>query len=200
MPIAFASRCLNEAEKRYPVHKLELLALKWAISSKFHDYLYGGLPFVVYTDNNPVTYALSSAKLDACSQRWVAELANYNFEIVYKTGKSNLDADALSRIVWPDHGQTLLCGVTTRSGLDTSSSFPSLSNSELVKLQRDDETLGNIIDCLCINSSNCMTVNLIFDPVVHSAYPSILSKDITQSTYLFVGISLKPISSRICRN
>ena len=56
----------------------------------------------MYTDNNPLTYVLTSAKLDACGQRWVAKLANYNFTIKYKCGLSNVEADALSRISWPD--------------------------------------------------------------------------------------------------
>ena len=56
----------------------------------------------MYTDNNPLTYVLTSAKLDACGQRWVAKLANYNFTIKYKCGLSNVEADALSRISWPE--------------------------------------------------------------------------------------------------
>ena len=40
--IAYASRSLKPSEKNYPAHKLEFLALKWAVSEKFHDYLYGG--------------------------------------------------------------------------------------------------------------------------------------------------------------
>ena len=100
--IAYASRSGNKTEMNYPVHKLELLALKWAITDKFHDYLYGGNTFDVYTDNNPLTYVLSTAKLDACSHRWVARLANYNFNIHYRSGVTNVDADALSCIQWPD--------------------------------------------------------------------------------------------------
>ena len=56
----------------------------------------------MYTDNNPLTYVLTSAKLDACGQRWVAKLANYNFTIKYKCGLSNVEADALSKISWPE--------------------------------------------------------------------------------------------------
>ena len=68
---------------------------------EFHEYLYGSKPFEIYTDNNPLTYVLTSAKLAACGQRWVAKLANYNFTIRYKCGQSNVEADALSRISWP---------------------------------------------------------------------------------------------------
>ena len=64
---------------------------------RFHEYLYGG-KFDVYTDNNLLTYILSSAKLDACRQRWVALPVNYDFQLFYKTGKTNVDADALSHI------------------------------------------------------------------------------------------------------
>ena len=59
-------------------HKLEFLALKCSVTERFHEYLYGG-EFEVYTDNNPLTYILTTAKLDATGQRWVANLANYNF-------------------------------------------------------------------------------------------------------------------------
>ena len=97
--ITYASRSLNKSEMNYPVHKLEFLALKWAVTDQFHDYLYGGNTFEVYTDNNPLTYVLSTAKLDACSHRWVARLANYNFNIHYRSGITNVDADALSHIL-----------------------------------------------------------------------------------------------------
>jgi hypothetical protein len=95
--IAYASRSLNKAEKNYPAHKLEFLALKWAITKKFHDYLYGN-EFTVYTDNNPLTYVLTTAKLDATGQRWIAALGMYNFKILYRSGKANADADGLSRL------------------------------------------------------------------------------------------------------
>ncbi len=98
--IAYASRNVNPAEANYPAHKLEFLALKWAVTEKFHDYLYGA-KFHVKTDNNPLTYIQTTAKLDATGQRWAAALANYEFTITYRSGKSNIEADALSRIEWP---------------------------------------------------------------------------------------------------
>ena len=91
------STSLPPSERNYPVHKLEFLALKWAITDKFHEYLYGA-EFQVFTDNNPLTYILTTAKLDATGHRWVAALSNYTFSITYKPGKDNKDADALSRI------------------------------------------------------------------------------------------------------
>ena len=95
--IAYASRGLRNSEKHYPAHKLEFLCLKWAVTDKFHDYLYGN-QFTVFTNNNPLTYVLSTAKLDACSHRWLASLGSFNFKLVYKSGgKSKGDADGLSR-------------------------------------------------------------------------------------------------------
>ena len=98
--ISYASRTLNEAERNYHMHsgKLEFLGLKWAVTERFSDYLkYCAHPFVVYTDNNPLTYVLTTAKLNAVGMRWVNNLADYNFSIKYRPGKLNVDSDYLSR-------------------------------------------------------------------------------------------------------
>ena len=83
----------------YDSGKLEFLALKWAVCDHFRDYLYYASEFAVYTDNNPLKYILSSAKLNATGLRWVGELADFNFTIKYRPGKVNTDADALSRLL-----------------------------------------------------------------------------------------------------
>ena len=113
--IAYASRSLSHTECNCPAHKLEFLALKWAITNRFHKYLYGG-QFDVYTDNNPLTYILTSAKLDAASQRWVASLANYDFRIFYKTSKTNMEADALSHIPRSEH--TMIDALTVKANIN----------------------------------------------------------------------------------
>ena len=92
--IAYTSRGLTKSERNYPTHKLEFLALKWVVTETFSDYLLGKT-FSVFTDNNPLTYI---AKLDATSHRWIAALSAFNFTITYKPGKSNADADGLSRL------------------------------------------------------------------------------------------------------
>ena len=92
--IAYASRELRNSEKHYPASKLEFLCLKWAITEKFHNYLY---QFQVVTDNNPLTYVLSSTKLDAAGHRWLAALGTYDFKFICRSGKANGDADGLSR-------------------------------------------------------------------------------------------------------
>ena len=101
-PIAYASRVMNETEQRYHSNKQEFLALKWAVTEQFHEYLspYGKNrnEFVVHTDNNPHTYIFSSANLDAAGQRWVAHLTSYNFSLEYQKGKDNTVADFLSQM------------------------------------------------------------------------------------------------------
>ena len=101
-PITYASRVMNETEQRYHSNKQEFLALKWAVTEQFHEYLlpYGKNrnEFVVCTDNNPLTYIFSSANLDAAGQRWVARLTSYNFSLEYQKGTNNTVADFLSRM------------------------------------------------------------------------------------------------------
>ena len=101
-PIEFANWALTETEQQYHSNKQEFLALKWAITEQFHEYLspYGKNrnEFVVQTDNNPLTYIFSSAHLNAAGHRWVANLADYNFSSEYQRGKDNTVANFLSRM------------------------------------------------------------------------------------------------------
>ncbi|KAI5619407.1 hypothetical protein C0J50_21027 [Silurus asotus] len=97
-PVSYASRGLGPSERNmsnYCSMKLEFLALKWAMSKKFSEYLLGH-KCVVYTDNNPPSY-LNTAKLGALEQRWAAQLAAFDFSIKYLSGRSNRNADALAR-------------------------------------------------------------------------------------------------------
>ena len=100
--ILFASRALTETEQRYHSNKQEFLALKWAVTEQFQEYLSlyrkNRNEFVVRTDNNPLTYIFSSACLDATGHRWVANLADYNFSLDYQRGKDNTVAHFLSRM------------------------------------------------------------------------------------------------------
>ncbi|KAJ8373065.1 hypothetical protein AAFF_G00271930 [Aldrovandia affinis] len=95
-PIAFASKSLSRSQAKYPAHRLEFLALKWAVCDKFSHWLKGH-KFTVWTDNNPLTYIMTKPKLDACEQRWVSKLSPYSFEIKHVPGRLNVVADALSR-------------------------------------------------------------------------------------------------------
>ena len=96
-PVAYASHSLKGGELKYHSSKLEFLALKWAVTEQFREYLQYQ-PFLVCTDNNPLTYVMTTPNLDAVGHRWVAAMAGYNFEIEYVRGTDNKVADALSHV------------------------------------------------------------------------------------------------------
>ena len=80
--------------QNYSSAKLELLALKWAVLEKLRNYLLGS-KFTIYTDNNPLAYVKES-KLWVAQIRWLSELALFDFDIKYRSGKLNQAAHALS--------------------------------------------------------------------------------------------------------
>ncbi|KAK0135759.1 Retrovirus-related Pol polyprotein from transposon 17.6 [Merluccius polli] len=159
-PIAYASRGLKPAERNmnnYSSMKLEFLALKWAMTEKFREYLLGQ-KCVVYTDNNPLSH-LSTAKLGAVEQRWASELANFDYVIKYRPGKRNGNADALSRQYVPststtDHlarGTPLpesmqqACRAVPEVKQNAISAFPCHSLANLRALQEADATIHHFL-------------------------------------------------------
>ena len=96
-PVTFGSRELKGGEAKYDSSKLEFLALKWAITEQFREYLQYR-PFTMLTDNNPLSYVLMTPNLNALGHRWVTTLVGYNMTIRYLKGPDNKVADALSRI------------------------------------------------------------------------------------------------------
>ena len=116
--IAYTSRTLRPSERsmhNYSSAKLELLALKWAVTEKFRDYLLGS-KFTVYTDNNPLAY-IQTSKLGASQICWLSELALFNFNI-YRSGKSKQATDALSQHPEPN------CKLESDDDSDNDSSDP----------------------------------------------------------------------------
>ena len=95
--VAYGSWALSTHEKNYHSIKLEFLVLKWAITEHFKEYLLYQ-PFLAKTDNNPLTYIMSTPNPDATGNRWVSTLAKYNFRLEYQKGRDNVAADALSRV------------------------------------------------------------------------------------------------------
>lgn len=103
-PIAFASRTLSTAEKKYAQLEKEGLALIYGIS-KFHKYLYGR-EFIVQTDHKPLLGLLKedrpiSAMASARIQRWALTLSNYQYCLEYRPGLKIGHADGLSRLPLP---------------------------------------------------------------------------------------------------
>ncbi|KAF0744080.1 hypothetical protein Ae201684_001343 [Aphanomyces euteiches] len=95
-PVSFQSRQLRAAERNYPVHDLELLAIKYVLV-KFRIYLLGSKPFVVYTDHASLRYAVKTPHISEHMAPWFSFFAEYNVTVEYKPGRENVFADALSR-------------------------------------------------------------------------------------------------------
>ncbi|KAF1334714.1 reverse transcriptase, partial [Globisporangium splendens] len=94
--ICYQSRQLKPAERSYPVHDKELLAMKYALT-KFRVYLLGSKRFTVYTDHASLLTAVKSPHLSQRMARWLSFFAEYEFDVEYKPGRFNVIADALSR-------------------------------------------------------------------------------------------------------
>jgi transposase InsO family protein len=96
--IAYASRSLKPSERNYHSSKLEFIALKWAVTEQFKDYLAYSNHFTIFTDNNPLLFVMKLEKPNSTIQRWISELGEYNFTVNYRRGVDNSDADCLSRL------------------------------------------------------------------------------------------------------
>ena len=94
-PIAFVSCAMNQAEKNYCTFSKEALAIVYAIT-QFRLYLYGN-KFTLITDHRPLVWLNSHNDPGSRVTRWRLKLLNYQFDVLYKKGELNLNADALSR-------------------------------------------------------------------------------------------------------
>ncbi|KAL0386089.1 UNVERIFIED_CONTAM: Transposon Tf2-11 polyprotein [Sesamum radiatum] len=94
-PVAFESRKLKDAERRYSAHEKELLAVVHCLRLWRHYLL--GSPFVVKTDNTAVSHFMTQPKLTSRQARWQELLSEFHFVLEYRAGSSNHVADALSR-------------------------------------------------------------------------------------------------------
>ena len=96
--VAYGSWALTTHKKNYHCIKLEFLALKWAIMEHFKEYILYQ-PFLVKTDNNSLTYILTTPNLDATGHQWMGVLAKYGFQLEYQKGRDNAVADTLSWVM-----------------------------------------------------------------------------------------------------
>lgn len=95
-PVCHASRTLTDSEINYSTIEKELLAIVWA-TRYFRPYLFGH-KFKIITDHKPLTWIMSLKEPNSKLVRWRLKLEEFDYEIIYKKGKLNTNADALSRI------------------------------------------------------------------------------------------------------
>ena len=128
--IAYASRSLTQAERQYSVIQRECLAIVYALK-QFRHYLLGR-HFRLFTDHAPLQW-LSAQKMEGMLCHWALAMQEYSFQIVYRKGSLNANADALSRI----DTQVLPCSVTV--------SLPEYSSAELRMAQQADPAVSKVL-------------------------------------------------------
>ena len=94
--IAYASHGTNPAQRNYGATQLELLAVIWALKH-FRHYLIGRR-FTLTIDHQALKWLININNPSGIYARWIARLQEYEFDIIYRPGKANMNADALSRM------------------------------------------------------------------------------------------------------
>lgn len=115
--IAYASRSLTPAETRYTVTELECLACVYGIN-QFRQFLFGK-HFYIITDHCALCFLMKIRNPNGRLARWALLLQDFSFDIMYKSGKSHKDADALSRL--PETAAQALVVTRSMTGSATAS-------------------------------------------------------------------------------
>lgn len=125
--VYYASRTLNDAERKYSATQREMLAIVWATKT-FKCYLLGR-HFTIYTDHQALAGCIRSTDTTSRMLRWIQKMSEFDYKIVYKPGKKNTNADCLSRI--PAANETEEgCWVVTRAQLNRQTKEGANGNSE----------------------------------------------------------------------
>lgn len=131
-PVAYASRGLNSAERRYPTIEKELLAIVWAVKY-FRPYLYG-TKFKILTDHRPLIYLFNMRDPSSRLMKFRLILEEYDYIVEYVKGSDNAAADALSRISFTSedlkHMGESYINVTTRAQARKLQSSPCYMTSD----------------------------------------------------------------------
>ena len=98
-PVSFISRTLSKTERKWSTIEREAFAMVWALE-QFRCYLYGQ-KFELITDHRPLVWLRTMKNPNSKLTRWIIKLDEFDFEVIYKQGRLNNNADALSRIELP---------------------------------------------------------------------------------------------------
>uniref|UniRef100_H3H4F2 RNA-directed DNA polymerase n=1 Tax=Phytophthora ramorum TaxID=164328 RepID=H3H4F2_PHYRM len=151
--LCYQSRQMKPAERNYPVHDKELLAMRYALI-KFRVYLLGEQTFAVYTDHASLRTAMKSPHLSQRMARWLSFFAEYNFVVHYKPGKNNILADALSRrpdydpratrgrqVIDEDEDDEDHCAMCLTSGVNLMNVTPEMPLREEIAVAYNDDAV-----------------------------------------------------------
>lgn len=153
-PICYASRTLNDSELNYSTIEKELLAIVWA-TKYFRPYLFGR-KFKILTDHKPLQWIMNLKEPNSRLTRWRLKLSEYDYSIIYKKGKYNTNADALSRVqLNNEETEALLkeCGIDLSvvpepSGSSTATIHTS-SEDPILEIPITDEPLNKFHRQIC---------------------------------------------------
>ncbi|KAF1323424.1 Pol protein, partial [Globisporangium splendens] len=171
--VSYQSRLLKAAEKNYPVHDKELLAIKYALL-KFRVHLLGATPFVVYTDHASLRTAINSPHLSQRMARWLAFFSEFNFRVEYKPEKENVLADALSRR--PDYESS----VDNSADALCSERAPDLMHLSISRVQTK---LKDNIQSLYPKDDECRLLIAHFDGSSKESLPAKLESKLARFSY-----------------
>ena len=145
-PIAYASRSLSTAERKYSQLDKEALAIVYGVT-RFHQFVYGR-QFTLYSDHKPLIHIFGETKsvpamASARIQRWALTLGAYSYSIKFKKGSLHGNADALSRLPLPDHQQSVPVAPEVIASLEHLSIVP-LSAAKLRTLTSHSTVLAKV--------------------------------------------------------
>ena len=155
-PIAFFSKKLSDSQRKYSITKQEMLALVCAIRH-FHTYLYG-TKFKCRVDHHSLIWLRNLKNPQGILARWLETLGSYDFEVEHRPGKQHINADALTRLPFPEGNSAAESEValaeseTTAFKIREVDTSVGITTAELVESQEKDQHLSPIIACLKQNT------------------------------------------------
>ena len=140
VPLAFFSRHLQPAQRRYSAFDRELLAAH--LATKHFRHMIEGRHCVLITDHRPLVHAWkkSSDSWSGRQQRHLSTIAEFHQDVIYRSGIYNEVADALSRAPI----DTVICGVSFEEVAKAQEQCPDVlaSRTSITNLQLQDITLS----------------------------------------------------------
>jgi hypothetical protein len=171
--ISYSLRQLRRHEEHYPTQDLELAAVVMALRTWYHYLLRSEVH--IYTDHKSLKYIFTQQDLDMRQRRWLELIKDYELEVHYYPGKTNVVADALSRKA---HCNYLLTVCLTGEESSTRV-LPNLSllnitltptlRAEIIASQKDDEGMDQVkkrmregdprVSCFCEDAEGTLWFN-----------------------------------------
>ena len=145
-PIAYFSKTLSKTERNYSASERELFAIVVSVEH-FKQFLYGKR-FKILTDHKPLKFIFSTKDPAPRLARWIIRMSNFDFEIDYKPGKENQNADALSRLSANDsdnEGKETNEDIMINYMFEESQYETENSETSIEKIVKDEIQVNNII-------------------------------------------------------